>query len=465
MQQLVMTPQLQQAIKLLQLNHLEIVTAVEHELRENPLLELTSEDDPPSEREKATRNDLQSLEDSIKEPHLPERDVLAGDWESYLESYGGDYSPPMKEYSDRRPLENRATNQENLFRYLLEQLRFSKLSDADRRIGLEIIGNVDDSGYLDVTVEELADSLAVDVESVRSVLAEVQKFDPRGVAARDVRECLLIQARDLNPENPLAVRILEEAFDHFENGKLENVARKLKVSLDEIKDAVRVISSLDPKPGRGFFDSDTIYVVPDIFIIKSGNDYTVVLNDDGLPRLRVSTFYQQALHSNLSNPVTKDYIHEKMRAAVWLIKSIHQRQRTIYRVTQSIIKFQKEFFDKGVDFLRPLILKDVADDIEMHESTISRVTTNKYVHTPRGIFELKYFFNSGIRHGDDAIASESVKNQILRIVRNENPKKPVSDKEIVEELALSHIHIARRTVAKYRDLLGIAPSSRRKKKF
>ncbi len=464
-QQLVMTPQLQQAIKLLQLNHLEIATAVEQELRENPLLELVAEDEPLTVRETETRNDLQSLEDSVKEPELPEREILEADWESYLESYGGEYSPPMREYSDRRPLENRATYQENLFRYLLEQLRLSNLSDADRRIGLEIIGNVDDSGYLDVTVEELAESLGVDVESVLAVLVEIQKFDPRGVAARDVRECLLIQARDLDSENPLLIRILEETFDHFQNGKLENVARKLKVSLDEVQDAVRVISSLDPKPGRGFFGSDTIYVVPDIFVMKSGNDYTVVLNDDGLPRLRVSNFYQQALHSNLSNPGTKDYIQEKMRAAVWLIKSIHQRQRTIYRVTQSIIKFQREFFDKGVDYLKPLILKDVADDIEMHESTISRVTTNKYVHTPRGIYELKYFFNSGIRHGDDAIASESVKNQIVRIVKSENPKKPVSDKEIVEELARSHIHIARRTVAKYRDLLGIPPSSRRKKKF
>jgi RNA polymerase sigma-54 factor len=464
-QQLVMRPQLQQAIKLLQLNHLEIATAVEQELRENPLLELVAEDEPLTVRETETRNDLQSLEDSVKEPELPEREILEADWESYLESYGGEYSPPMREYSDRRPLENRATYQENLFRYLLEQLRLSNLSDADRRIGLEIIGNVDDSGYLDVTVEELAESLGVDVESVLAVLVEIQKFDPRGVAARDVRECLLIQARDLDSENPLAIRILEETFDHFQSGKLENVARKLKVSLDEVQDAVRVISLLDPKPGRGFFGSDTIYVVPDIFVMKSGNDYTVVLNDDGLPRLRVSNFYQQALHSNLSNPGTKDYIQEKMRAAVWLIKSIHQRQRTIYRVTQSIIKFQREFFDKGVDYLKPLILKDVADDIEMHESTISRVTTNKYVHTPRGIYELKYFFNSGIRHGDDAIASESVKNQIVRIVKSENPKKPVSDKEIVEELARSHIHIARRTVAKYRDLLGIPPSSRRKKKF
>ena len=200
-------------------------------------------------------------------------------------------------------------------------------------------------------------------------------------------------------------------------------------------------------------------------VIKADKDYSVTLNDDGLPRLKISSYYQRQLHSNVCSSAARDYLQEKMRGAMWLIKSIHQRQRTIYKTTQSILKFQREFFDKGIDYLRPLVLKDVADDIEMHESTVSRVTTNKYIHTPRGIFELKYFFNSGIRHGADAIASESVKNQILKIVKSENPKKPASDKQIVEELARVQIQIARRTVAKYRDILGIPPSSKRRKKF
>jgi len=222
---------------------------------------------------------------------------------------------------------------------------------------------------------------------------------------------------------------------------------------------------LNPKPGSLYGNSDTIYVVPDLYVLKIGNDYTVVLNDDGLPRLRISSFYQRQLQTRSAHGATRDYIQEKMRGAMWLIKSIHQRQRTIYKVTRSILKFQREFFDKGIDYLKPLILKDVADDIEMHESTISRVTTNKYVHTPRGIFELKYFFNSGLPQGGDSIASESVKNQIARIVKQEDPKKPVSDKQIVEQLAGTGIDIARRTVAKYRELLGIPPSSKRKKKF
>jgi RNA polymerase sigma-54 factor len=359
-----------------------------------------------------------------------------------------------------------ATYKENLFQALLRQLRLSHIEGEDRRIAFEIIGNINEDGYLEVTLEELAESLQVPSDDVLRVLMEVQTFDPPGIAARNLQECLLNQAYVLEPHNALAIQILEDAFEPFQHGKLDLVARKLRVSLDEVKDAAKIITRLDPRPGRTYANVDTIYVVPDIFIMKIGNDYSVVLNDDGLPRLKVSSFYQKELHSNGSGSgLAKDYIQEKMRGALWLIKSIHQRQRTIYKVTQSIIKFQREFFDKGIDFLRPLILKDIADDIDMHESTISRVTTNKYVHTPRGIFELKYFFNSGIRHGADVIASESVKNQISRIVKNENPKKPASDKQIVEELARFQIHIARRTVAKYREVLNIPPSSRRKKKY
>jgi len=460
-----MTPQLQQAIKLLQYNHLEVVNALEQELKENPCLETSTFDEPFTDQNAGERTDLPALEEMVKEPERPENDIFEIAWENYLESYGGDYSPAQMDFSERPPLENMATYQENIFHFLLRQLQLSHLEGDDRRIAVEIIGNIDENGYLDAQVEELAESLGVSVADVERVLAEVQQFDPRGVGARDLRECLLIQADALDPQNPLAVRIIEEAFELFERDKLDVLARKFKVTLDEIKEAAKAIASLEPKPGRPFLNSDTVYVVPDIFVTRVGKDYSILLNDDGLPRLKLSPFYQKELHSNGSSSVTKEYIQEKMRGAMWLIKSIHQRQRTIYKVTQSIIKFQKEFFDKGIDYLKPLILRDVADDIEMHESTISRVTTNKYVHTPRGIFELKYFFNSGIRHGADVIASESVKNQILRIVKNENPKKPASDKQIVEELARFQIHIARRTVAKYRDVLGIPQSSKRRKKF
>jgi RNA polymerase sigma-54 factor len=466
-QQLVMTPQLQQAIKLLQYNHLEIVEALEVELKENPLLEVSSFDEPFTDKDQDAdnRNDITKLEEMVKEDP-PQRDVFDIDWENYLESYGADYAPAQKDFSERPPIENVVTYKENLFQSLLRQLHLSHLEEADRRIALQIIGNITDDGYFDGNLGELAESFGVPEEKVLRVLMEVQSFDPPGVGARNLQECLLNQAYALDPPQFLAAQILEEAFDLFQNGKMDLVARKLKVSLDRIREAAKIISRLDPRPGRANATQDTIYVIPDIFIVKMGNDYSVVLNDDGLPRLKVSSFYQKELHSNGgSSGLAKDYIQEKMRGALWLIKSIHQRQRTIFKVAQSIIKFQREFFDKGIDYLKPLILRDIADDIEMHESTISRVTTNKYVHTPRGIFELKYFFNSGIRHGADVIASESVKNQILKMVKNENPKKPASDKQIVEELARFQIHIARRTVAKYRELLGIPPSSKRKKKF
>jgi RNA polymerase sigma-54 factor len=465
-QQLVMTPQLQQAIKLLQYNHIEMVDVLEHELKENPLLEVGTLDEPLGGDEGDGRTDGDSLEALVKEPEQSETiDVFGVDWESYLENYGQDVSPIRRSDDELPPIENRVSYHDTLFRYVLAQLRLTRLPESDTRIALEIIGNVDERGYLAIELQELADSMEADLGDVERVLSEVQKLDPPGIAARDLRECLTIQARALEPPDPLVVSILEEAFDFLQQRRIDKVARKLRVSLEEVKEAVAVISTLEPKPGRPFSSQDTVFVAPDIFIAKVGNEYSVILNDDGVPSLRISSFYKRQLHSGASNSKAKDYIQEKMRSAMWLIKSIHQRQRTIYKVTWSIIKFQREFFDKGIDFLKPLVLKDVAADIEMHESTISRVTTNKYVHTPRGIFELKYFFNSGIRHGADTIASESVKNQILRIVRSENPKKPASDKRIVEILAAADIHIARRTVAKYRELLNIPPSSKRRNKF
>lgn len=473
-QQLVMTPQLQQAIKLLQYNHGEMISALEEELRENPLLEASSAEEPPppqADQTAPSASDLEHLEEAAKEYTASEtalvdpKDCFDIEWENYLETYGGDYAPVLRDLSERPPLENLVRFKENLFQSLVRQLHISSIEGHDRRIAFEIIGNLNDHGYLDVELTDIAASAGASIEDVERVLAKVQELEPTGIGARNLQECLLIQARLLDPKCPLVEEILETAFDLFQKGKFDAIARKLKVSMDEIRNALKIMSSLESNPGRPFGGQDPIYVVPDIYIIKAGEEYSVVLNDDGLPRLRISSHYQRALHGQGSNSVAKDYIQEKVRGAMWLIKSIHQRQRTIYKVTQSILKFQREFFDKGIDHLRPLILKDVAEDIEMHESTISRATTNKYVHTPRGTFELKFFFNSGIRHGSDAIASESVKNQISRIVKGENLNKPASDKQIVDELARSQIHIARRTVAKYRELLGIPPSSKRKKKF
>lgn len=464
-QQLVMTPQLQQAIKLLQYNHLEMIGALEQELKENPVLEIGSYDEPLTSQDEPFHNDLSSLEEMVAEPKQSEADFFDVDWENYLETYGADYMPKQRDFSELNPLENMTTYKTNLFRYLLEQLQFSRIEGLSRKIALEIIGNVTDQGYLDISMEEISRNLSVSIEEAEQVLKLVQEFEPRGVAARDLRECLLIQARYMEPPDSNVINILENAFDLLQLAKFEQISRKLKISIEEAQEAAKIILKFEPKPGRPFMGSETIYVEPDIFVFKMGKDYSVIVNDDGLPKLKISSMFQKELYNGSSNPKAKEYIQEKMRSAIWLIKSIHQRQRTIYKTTKSIIKFQREFFDKGIDYLRPLVLKDVADDIEMHESTISRVTTNKYVHTPRGVFELKFFFNAGIKHGNDAIASESVKNQILKIVKGEDPKKPVSDKEIADYLSKSQIMIARRTVAKYRDMLGIPPSSKRKKKF
>lgn len=448
---------------MLQYNHLEVVNELEHELRENPLLEVASFDEPFPDGD--ARPDLTSLEDAIKEPERPRNDIAEVDWDNYLESYGADYSPPQRDFSEHPQLENMASYQERLLDYLFRQLQLSDIEGYDRRIAVEIIGNIDESGYLDIELDELARTLDVPVEDVESILLRVQEFDPRGIAARNLQECLLLQARALDPRDPLVIEIIEEGFDLLEKEKYEALIKKLKITYEELKPALAIIGKFDPRPAKPFTSTDTVYVAPDIHIIKVGSDYQIMVNDEGLPRLKISSLYKKDVHTAGAAGLTKDYIQEKTRGALWLIKSIHQRQRTIYKVTESIVKFQREFFDKGIDYLKPLILKDVADDVEMHESTISRVTTNKYVQTPRGIFELKFFFNAGIRQGSDSIAAEAVRNQIFRIVKNENPKSPASDKEIVEALARYDIHIARRTVAKYREQLGISQSSKRRKRF
>ena len=265
----------------------------------------------------------------------------------------------------------------------------------------------------------------------------------------------------------LVETILQDHVNALENRKFQVIARSLGVSLEEILAAAKVISSLDPKPGTPFGQEDVHYIIPDIFVYKIGDEYVVVLNDEGLPNLRINAFYRSALSGATGvDAKAGEYIQEKMRGAVWLIKSIHQRQRTIYKVTRSIVKFQREFFEKGIEYLKPLVLRDVAEDIEMHESTISRVTTNKYVQTPQGLFELKYFFNSGINTTEgESVASESVKSRIRDIVSEENPKKPYSDQKIVGILKDNGIDIARRTVTKYREMLGIGSSTERKRLF
>jgi len=330
-------------------------------------------------------------------------------------------------------------------------------------VAMLILGNLTPDGYLDVPLDELADEAGVSVEFVEAVLAHVQEFDPPGVAARNLQECLLLQARHVGADDDLVLGIITKHLSNLEKHNYAAIAKDLNQPLEEVYEATKVVLAFDPKPGRAYSDEESNYITPDVHIQKVGDKYFVVANDDGLPKLKISDFYRVALSKGAK---AREYIQERLRSAQWLIRSIQQRQRTIVRVTESILRFQREFFEKGSAYLKPLILRDVADDIGMHESTVSRVTTNKYVHTPQGIFELKYFFNSGITRSDgDDLASEAVKLKIKQIVANEDPKHPHSDQKIVELLLEQNIEIARRTVAKYREQLRIQPSSKRKQVF
>lgn len=475
-QQLVMTPQLQQAIKLLQLSRLELVDMVQQELEENPILEETSDQSEADERLPDVDGGEEGAEaavataDSIPEVTGASEGLNDIDWQTYLEGYslGGTAADNYEEDDDRPSYENLLTRGTSLGEHLLWQLGLSRVAPADCAIAEEIIGNLNEDGYLNASLDEIAAATAVAPEEVERVLTLVQEFDPPGVAARNLRECLLIQVRQLDMAGSLAEILLRDHIDSIESRRYPVIAKALDVPLDDVLATVRFISGLDPYPGRAYGEDDVHYIVPDIFVHRIGDEYVVTLNDEGLPNLRINSFYRNALSGGVVvDEKAGEYIQEKMRGAVWLIKSIHQRQRTIYKVTKSIVKFQRDFFDKGIEYLKPLVLRDVAEDIEMHESTISRVTTNKYVQTPQGLYELKYFFNSSINttEGGDPIASESVKSRIREIVAEENPKKPYSDQKIVELLEKRGIEIARRTVTKYREMLGIGSSSERKRLF
>jgi RNA polymerase sigma-54 factor len=475
-QQLVMTPQLQQAIKLLQLSRLELVEAISEELAENPVLEegIDYQEEKEEEIRTGVEDDFAPLQEASPEVELSgEADGVTDiDWQTYLEGYSlnsssNDARDNYEEQEDRPSFESLMTQPRRLSDHLLWQLGLSSVSEAEHHAAVDIIGNLDDAGYLQAAIEELAEHAAVDLAVYQAALKRVQGYDPPGVACRNLQECLLLQLDRLELSDSLAAVLLRDFIEEIEGRKYAQIARTLKLPVEEIFAATKLISELDPRPGSAYNDEDAHYIIPDIYIHKLGNDYVVTQNDEGLPNLRISSFYRNALmESKGVDKQTGDYIQDKMRSAVWLIKSIHQRQRTIYKVTQSIVKFQRDFFDKGIEYLKPMVLRDVAEDIQMHESTVSRVTTNKYVQTPQGLLELKFFFNSGINTSDgDAVASESVKSKIKEIVAAENPKKPLSDQKIVDLLLEQEIDIARRTVTKYREMLNIGSSTERKRLF
>jgi RNA polymerase sigma-54 factor len=489
-QQLVMTPQLQQAIKLLQLSRMELVDLIRTEVTENPLLEGADEADEEPVPQGASPAEAAEIEAKPEHKEAEKAQEVKGeeganeiDWDQYLDQYQlqGHTAPSNRGLADEElpGYEATLTKKTDLVDHLVWQLRLSKFTPEEEQVAMLIIGNLDDDGYFKMPAVEgeseeavtrdplvrVAFEAGVGIEFAERVLKKVQLLDPIGVAARDLRECLLLQVRHLNADTPEIVAIIERHLKHLESKNYGAIAKDLKLTIEEVVKAVKVISRLEPKPGRAHTGEEAQYITPDVYVHKMGDKYIAVLNDDGLSKLRISGMYRAALKNGDAGKA-KEYIQDKLRSAVWLIRSIHQRQRTIFKVTESIVKFQRDFLDKGIAYLKPLILRDVAEDIGMHESTVSRVTTNKYVHTPQGIYELKFFFNSAInRTGGDEIASEAVKNHIKLIVAAEDPKHPLSDQRIVELLKVQGIEIARRTVAKYREVLGILPSSKRKKYF
>ena len=463
-----MTPQLQQAIKLLQLSRMELMDVVRNELEENPVLEEGQENE--EERPQTEEEEAEKPAEEFQEVKGDEDGLADIDWKTYLESYslGGSTADSYNSDDDERPpYENLLTKSPTLQDHLHWQLQLSRIDDHLKKVALEIVGNIDDDGYLQASVEELAEQTGTEEATVETALAFVQDLDPVGVGSRNLQECLLKQVEHLDSQDDLAGRILREHIGELEARRYQAIARSLQVSLDEVLATAKLISNLDPRPGSQYGQADIHYIIPDIFVYKIGEEFVVVLNDEGLPNLRINSFYRSALSGATElDEKAGEYIQEKMRGALWLIKSIHQRQRTIYKVTRSLVKFQREFFERGVDYLKPLVLRDVAEDIEMHESTVSRVTTNKYVQTPQGLFELKYFFNSGINTTQgDSMASESVKSKIKEIIAGENNRKPYSDQKIVDLLQSQGIDIARRTVTKYREMLGIGSSTQRKRHF
>ncbi|HTO77774.1 MAG TPA: RNA polymerase factor sigma-54 [Thermoanaerobaculia bacterium] len=472
-QRLVMTPSLQQAIKLLQMSKLELEEVLTQEMVENPLLEEEQEEAPaPEETRDAAPEAAPATTPGPAEaaPEPKERDSFDEiDFDSYFEDYlDSAYNPRQYEASEAVPLENTLSSAPGLPEYLNWQLSLADAAPVVREIATYLIGNLDEDGYLRVTRDEIRAAGYTDETDTEAALVLLRSFDPPGIGAWDLPDCLMLQIRALGIENPLIERIITEHWPEFLNRQFAPLARTLGVGMSQLQAVVEIIKNLEPKPGRKYSNERTIYVEPDVAVRKIGDEYVIQLNEDGLPKLRISAAYRRMLRggNGAIGAEAATYLKDKMRSAIWLIKSLDQRQRTIYKVADSIVRHQRAFLDHGIEHLRPLVLRDVANDIGMHESTVSRVVSNKYIHTPRGLFPMKYFFHSGIDSstGDD-VSSLSIKNKISKIIADEDVRRPHSDARIMQVLRAEGIQIARRTVAKYREELRIPSSSQRKQSF
>ncbi|MGD0230649.1 MAG: RNA polymerase factor sigma-54 [Syntrophorhabdales bacterium] len=441
-QQLVLTPQLQQAIRLLQLSQLELIEAIEQEIKENPVLELQEEEPQEAETQK-------------KEEML-----------EWLERYSPSEDFMPREDKDYPDYENIVKKASGLRDYLRWQVGLSDFVAEERIFAEWIIENIDDNGYLASKLEEISEMSGIPLESLESVLKKVQKLDPPGVGARDLRECLLIQYREGGEKDDIFEDVVDNHFDLVKKMDPKELTKKTAYSIEQIRAVFEKIKSFDPKPGRNYESDQPIYVVPDVHVVKGEDGFEVFLNDEGVPDLKMNRYYVELFVSEKVNGDTKEYIKKKIKQAEWFMKSLQQRERTLYLVAKSIVDFQKEFFEKGIRCLKPLILKDVANFVGVHESTVSRITSNKYMGTPSGVFEMKFFFTTGVgsENGGDAQSANAVMDCISEIVTKEDKDNPLKDEEIVALLRERfHAKIARRTVAKYREVLHIQSSRERRK--
>lgn len=441
-QQLVLTPQLQQAIKLLQLSQLELVEAIEAEIKENPILEV-------EEQEQPEENDSKKKEEMIE---WLERFSPSEDYQTREE----------KEYPD---YENMVKKTNNLRDYLRWQVGVSDFKNDERVWAEWIIENIDDNGYLSATLPEITEASGIVEDDLERVLLKIQKLDPSGVGARNLKECIRIQYEDRGEKDLLFEEVFEQCFEWFSRLDMREIARKSGHTVEQVRAVYEMIKTFDPKPGRNYEGEQTIYVVPDVHVVKTEDGFEVLLNDEGLPDLRMNRYYVELFVQEKLDGNAKEYVKKKIKQAEWFIKSLQQRQRTLYLVSKSIVDFQREFFERGIRSLKPLILKDVAHYIGVHESTVSRITTNKYMGTPFGVFEMKFFFTTGVgSENGDAFSANAVMDLIAEIIENEDRSNPLKDEEIVSVLKeKENIKIARRTVAKYREILHIQSSRERRR--
>lgn len=454
-QKLIMTPELRLALKILQLPTIELEELVKQELETNPVLDIV--EDNQEEKVGSTEKDKKG-EKSVQEEI---------DWKEYLQYQGKSYCLENTGIDDSQetPFENLISYSDTLKDHLLFQLHALKLSKSERCIGEYIIESLDDNGYLCAALDQIADVLSVKEEKVTKVVKTIQTFEPLGVGALNLIDCLLIQINALGIADENLTIIIKEHLDDIAGNRLQNIAKRLSISVVEVQQYSDIIKSLEPKPGRSFFcGTECRYVIPDVFVEKVDNEYVITINDSYGSRLMVNQYYKNIINNGDKSSEAVSFINDKLSSALWLIKSLEQRKNTLYKVVKAIVDYQMDFFEKGDSFLKTMTLKNIADEVKVHESTVSRAISGKYAQTPRGIFEIKYFFKSGVGNQDgDDISSESIKKMMKAIIDNEDTSKPISDQAIAELLAEKGINISRRTVAKYRDEIGIPSSSRRKR--